>query len=150
MYAVLGIVFGVGLAAALALVALTENMNHFHSPSDVRAGKAVVGREFRLGGVVQEGSVVRAPDSLEVEFLVTDRLHTVPMRYHGILPDLFREGQSVIGIGRLDESGRFVAHTVLAKHDETYMPPEVAEAIARGKAAKAAGAAATAAAEPAP
>ena len=136
------VILGVGIATAIVLTALKQNLQHFYSPSDVLAGSAPsADRKFRLGGVVLEGSVARAGDSLLVKFLVTDRFKTLPVEYTGILPDLFREGQSVVATGTLRSDGTFVANEVLAKHDENYMPKEVAEAIAKAKAAKAAQAA---------
>lgn len=122
-----------GIAATLVTLALQENMTYLHSPSETRAGTVPVSSAFRMGGVVKEGSVERTPGSLEVRFQITDRIADYPVRYNGILPDLFREGQSVIARGRLD-GGQFVAEEVLAKHDETYMPPEVAEKIAESHA----------------
>lgn len=122
-----------GVAAALILTALNENLQHFVSPTDIAEGKAPTsGKRFRLGGVVLEGSVSRDPGSLAATFTVTDRFREQVVRYEGILPDLFREGQSVVATGTLQE-GRFVATEVLAKHDENYMPTEVADAIARAK-----------------
>lgn len=126
----------VGGATALALAALNQNVQHFYSPSDVAAGHAPDARLFRVGGLVEEKSVVRATDSLRVNFVVTDRFKTLPVEYTGILPDLFREGQSVVATGKLRDDGTFVASEVLAKHDENYMPREVADAIARAKAQK--------------
>lgn len=127
------ILLGVGAATALAISALGTNMNHFYSPSDILAGKAP-DRQFRIGGIVLEGSTERPPGTLKVNFMVTDRFREVPVRYEGILPDLFREGQSVIATGVLAADGAFEAREVLAKHDENYMPAEVADAIARAKA----------------
>lgn len=125
---------GAGAAVGLTLLALRNNIQHFFSPSDIVAGKAPAARSFRLGGIVQEGSVQRAPDSLRVRFTVTDRFHQQPVEYVGILPDLFKEGQSVVATGALDAATQlFKADQVLAKHDENYMPPEVADAIARAK-----------------
>lgn len=123
-------------ASALALTALNQNLQHFYSPSDILAGQAPADRRFRLGGLVEEGSVSRDTESLAVHFLVTDEFKTFPVSFNGILPDLFREGQSVVATGQLKE-GVFHADEVLAKHDENYMPKEVADAIARAKAAKA-------------
>jgi cytochrome c-type biogenesis protein CcmE len=120
-------------ATALALAALNQNLQHFYSPSDVKAGMAPAQRNFRLGGLVEEGSVARAGDSLKVRFLVTDRFEKTPVEFEGILPDLFKEGQSVVATGTLRGDGTFAAHEVLAKHDENYMPKEVADAIARAK-----------------
>ncbi|MDW8479771.1 MAG: cytochrome c maturation protein CcmE [Xanthomonadales bacterium] len=126
------------LGAALVLLALEENLQHFYSPTEVLEGRAPADRRFRLGGVVEEGSVSRSPSGLGVRFRVTDRFRAVGVDYEGILPDLFREGQSVVAIGRL-AGGRFRAEQVLAKHDENYMPKEVAEAIARARARAAEG-----------
>ena len=128
------VVLAVAAATALALAALNQNLQHFDSPSDVVAGLAPQQRNFRLGGLVEEGSVVRSGDSLKVRFVVTDRFRTTPVEFDGILPDLFREGQSVVATGTLRGDGSFAAHEVLAKHDENYMPKEVADAIARAKA----------------
>lgn len=122
----------VAAAAGLTVLALQQNMTYLYSPSEVDAGHAPEGARFRLGGVVLEDSIKRSSDSLDVEFTVTDRYHEMPVRYTGILPDLFREGQSIVATGSM-EDGRFVANEVLAKHDETYMPPEVADAIAKAK-----------------
>jgi len=137
LIAVALILLAVGIAAALTVTALQQNMTYLFSPSEVEAGKAPVAASFRLGGVVLEHSVQRDPSSLKVNFTVTDRFHDMPVEYTGILPDLFREGQSIVATGRI-ANGRFVAREVLAKHDETYMPKEVADAIAKAKAAKAA------------
>ena len=127
---------GLGIAAGFVVYALRENLQHFVSPSDIAAGKAPQGHRFRLGGVVLEGSVQRSPTSLEVEFIVTDRFKQIPVHFSGILPDLFREGQSVVATGTLEGEHRFLAEEVLAKHDENYMPAEVADAIAKAKAQK--------------
>jgi len=129
LLAVVAIVAGVGAATALAMLAFRDNLLYFYNPSQVLAGDAPPARTFRIGGMVTEGSVVRTPGSLEVRFLVTDFRHSVPVRYAGLLPDLFREGQGVIAHGRLNDAGEFVADEVLAKHDENYMPPEVAESL---------------------
>ena len=117
-----------GLALALVLVALRDTILFFHTPSDVTAKQLPAGQRFRLGGLVAEKSVKRGQGA-EVEFTVTDTLQTLPVRFKGVLPDLFREGQGVVAEGRLDAAGVFVADSVLAKHDETYMPPEVAKAL---------------------
>jgi cytochrome c-type biogenesis protein CcmE len=129
MLAVAAIVLGVGAATAVALQALNENLLYFYSPSQVMGGEAPTARSFRLGGLVTTGSVARTPGSMEVHFLVTDHAETIPVSYSGLLPDLFREGQGVIARGKLREDGTFVAEEVLAKHDENYMPPEVAESL---------------------
>jgi cytochrome c-type biogenesis protein CcmE len=124
-----GIVAGVSIAAALALTAFRQNVTFFFIPSQVIAGKVPVDEHFRLGGMVSKGSVHRMPGSLEVRFTVTDFKHDVPVMYSGVLPDLFREGQGVIAHGHLNPDGVFVADEVLAKHDEKYMPPQMAEQI---------------------
>ena len=124
----------VAVAAALTVMALQQNMTYLFSPSEVHAGNVPGDGRFRLGGVVEEHSIQRSGDSLKVDFVVTDRFQTIPVEYTGILPDLFREGQSVVATGAM-QGGHFVATEVLAKHDETYMPKEVADAIAKAKAA---------------
>jgi len=124
----------VAVAAALTVMALQQNMTYLFSPSEVHAGNVPGDGRFRLGGVVEEHSIQRSGDSLKVAFVVTDRFQTIPVEYTGILPDLFREGQSVVATGAM-QGGHFVATEVLAKHDETYMPKEVADAIAKAKAA---------------
>lgn len=129
--AVLLIIFGVGLAATVAFNALQENMLFFVSPSDVAEQSLPAGKRFRLGGLVALDSVARAADSLAVIFVVTDGLASIDVRFDGILPDLFREGQGIIAIGELTTDGHFEASEVLAKHDENYMPPEVADALER-------------------
>jgi cytochrome c-type biogenesis protein CcmE len=118
------------LAAALVLVALKDAIVFFNSPSDVVEKQIPPGKRFRLGGLVKPGSVVRA-DNLTVRFDVTDGTRAIPVAYTGILPDLFREGQGVVAEGSLDAAGLFRADTVLAKHDETYMPKEVVDALKR-------------------
>jgi cytochrome c-type biogenesis protein CcmE len=129
------IVCGVGLAGALALRAFRENVMFYFDPSKVAAGEVKPGQHFRLGGMVVKGSVQRQPGSLEVKFVVTDFAHTVPVSYANVLPDLFREGAGVVALGRIDSHGVFVADEVLAKHDEKYMPPEVARSLKAGQAA---------------
>jgi cytochrome c-type biogenesis protein CcmE len=121
---------GLGTATALALTAFEDNLVFFYSPSDL-AAQHVGERSFRLGGLVEENSVKRLPDGLTIEFRVTDTAQTVPVTYSGIVPDLFREGQGVVAEGRMRPDGVFVAREVLAKHDENYMPPEVADALNR-------------------
>jgi cytochrome c-type biogenesis protein CcmE len=129
LIAVLVIVIGVGVAATIAFRALNENMLFFISPSDVKAQSLPAGKRFRLGGLVVDNSVNRAVDSLKVNFEVTDGPASVAVSFDGILPDLFREGQGIIAIGALAPDGHFEASEVLAKHDEEYMPPEVADAL---------------------
>lgn len=122
-------VAGVGLAAMIGLKAFNENITLFRSPSDIMAGAVKEGTRFRIGGMVVENSVQRRTDNLDINFELTDRVNTVPVSFTGILPDLFREGQGIVAMGQLDDKGVFVASEVLAKHDENYMPPEVAEAL---------------------
>ena len=129
LFAVVAILVGVAAAAALAMLAFEENLLYFYSPSQVAAGEAPRGRTFRIGGLVTPGSLQRTDGTLEIRFVVTDNRESMPVRYAGLLPDLFREGQGVIAHGRFGESGEFVADEVLAKHDENYMPPEVAETL---------------------
>jgi cytochrome c-type biogenesis protein CcmE len=128
MTLVIGIVVGVGIAAALGMQAFRKNVMFFFDPSQIVAGEAPQGERFRLGGMVEKGSVVKTEGTLDIQFLVTDFKHTVPVKYSGILPDLFREGQGVVAHGRL-QNGTFVADEILAKHDEKYMPPEVAKSL---------------------
>ncbi len=129
LLAVLAILVGVGAATALAMRAFDDNLLYFYNPTQVLAGDAPDGRTFRIGGMVTEGSLKRTEGTLAVQFVVTDYRHSVPVRYEGLLPDLFREGQGVIAHGHMTPSGEFVADEVLAKHDENYMPPEVAESL---------------------
>jgi len=128
MALVLSIVAGVSVAAWLGMQAFRSNVMFFFDPSQIVAGAAPAGERFRLGGMVEKGSVVKTAGTLDIQFLVTDFKHTVPVKYSGILPDLFREGQGVVAHGRM-QSGTFVADEILAKHDEKYMPPEVARSL---------------------
>ena len=121
------------VAAALILTAFEKNLMYFYSPSAVIAGEAPTGRKFRVGGLVVNGSVKRIPRSLTVEFTISDTVHEVTVEYEGILPDLFREGQGIVAHGKSRSDGIFEASEVLAKHDENYMPPEVASALAAAK-----------------
>ncbi len=129
LLAVVAIVAGVGAATILAILAFQDNLLYFYNPSQVIAGDVPGGRTFRIGGMVTEGSLKRTEGTLEVRFVVTDYQHSVPVRYEGLLPDLFHEGKGVVAHGRMTPSGEFVADEVLAKHDENYMPPEVAESL---------------------
>jgi cytochrome c-type biogenesis protein CcmE len=129
------------VAAALVLSAFRQNLVFFFTPSQVAANEAPQGRTFRIGGMVETGSVKRQADGLTVRFLVTDTAKSIPVVYRGALPDLFREGKGVVAQGRVGDDGVFVASEVLAKHDENYMPPEAADAVKRaheaaGKAAQ--------------
>jgi len=130
---VLFLVAGLAIAVALTTYALRQNINLFYDPTEIAAGNAPQEVRIRAGGMVEEGSVNRDPDSLEVQFRVTDYSASVPVQYKGILPDLFAEGQGVVAMGRLDAEGLFVADQVLAKHDENYMPPEVADSLERAE-----------------
>ncbi len=127
------LIAGVGGAVALALNALNENINLFYSPSQVALGEAPEGTTFRLGGMVVEGSVKRNDKDLDVSFDLTDTAQVVTVTYNGILPDLFREGQGIVTTGSM-QNGEFFAQQVLAKHDETYMPPEVSDALKKANA----------------
>ena len=120
-----------GAATALTLNAFRSNLVFFFSPSQIAAKEAPVAQVFRLGGLVERGSIQRERDGMTIRFIVTDTARGVPVVYHGLLPDLFREGKGVVARGRLGEDGIFVANEVLAKHDENYMPPEAADALRR-------------------
>ncbi|HEX4242309.1 MAG TPA: cytochrome c maturation protein CcmE [Steroidobacteraceae bacterium] len=129
LYVVLAILGGVAASVALAVMASRENIMFYYDPSQVAAGKAPEAKRFRIGGMVVKGSVERKPGDLHVRFVLTDFAHQVPVEYDKVLPDLFREGQGIIAHGTLDSRGVFVADEVLAKHDEKYMPPEVAASL---------------------
>lgn len=122
-------VSGIAIGVSFALKSLNENIMFFFSPSEVAEGKAPQNRLFRIGGMVVDGTVNRPGEGLTVMFDLTDNAESVTVEYTGILPDLFREGQGIVANGRLNSNGAFVAEEVLAKHDETYMPPEVAAAM---------------------
>lgn len=124
---------GVALATILALTAISQNMMYFYSPSQIKSGVAPTGATIRVGGLVVDGSVSRKEDGLTVAFDLTDTVEQVSVRYTGILPDLFREGQGIVAIGKLNGDGVVMADEVLAKHDEKYMPPEVADALKMAK-----------------
>nr|WP_298414855.1 cytochrome c maturation protein CcmE [uncultured Halomonas sp.] len=128
----LGLATLAAIAVGLVLYSLSSNINLFFSPEQIAKGEAPLERQIRAGGMVKEGSVQRDKESLDVSFVVTDYASDVEVRYSGILPDLFREGQGVVVVGKLEEGGMLRAGQVLAKHDENYMPPEVAEAM-KGK-----------------
>ncbi|NLC21688.1 MAG: cytochrome c maturation protein CcmE [Halomonadaceae bacterium] len=129
LFMFLGLVSLAAIAVGLTLYALRSNINLFFSPVQIVAGDAPFERQLRAGGMVREGSVSRNPDSLDVEFTVTDYVEDVRVHYSGILPDLFREGQGVVVVGQLQQDGWIKADQVLARHDENYMPPEVADAL---------------------
>jgi cytochrome c-type biogenesis protein CcmE len=129
MFVILGLVSLTAIAVGLTLYALRSNINLFFSPVQIAQGNAPIERTIRAGGMVKEGSVSRDPDNLNVEFKVTDYVDDLNVYYSGILPDLFREGQGVVVVGQLQADGRLRADEVLARHDENYMPPEVAQAL---------------------
>jgi cytochrome c-type biogenesis protein CcmE len=129
LYVVLAILGGVAASASLALVASRDNLMYYYDPSQVIAGQAPADKRFRIGGMVVKGSVTRAAGDLQVRFVLSDFAHEVPVEYSGVLPDLFREGQGIIAHGTMNAHGAFVADEVLAKHDEKYMPPEVAASL---------------------
>ena len=129
--AIVGGLVTLGVATALVLAALQENLTLFVTPSDIAANKAPQGRTFRIGGMVEKGSVKR--DGVEVRFVVTDTAKAIPVLYRGSLPDLFREGKGVVAQGTLGADGVFQAREVLAKHDENYMPPEAAHAVEKAQ-----------------
>jgi len=132
VFVALGLVL-LGVTAALVLNAFRSNLVFFFSPTQVANKEAPVNKTFRLGGLVEQGSLKRLPDGVTVSFVVTDTGKSIPVRYKGILPDLFREGKGVVAQGRLEADGVFQAQEVLAKHDENYMPPEAADAIAKAQ-----------------
>jgi cytochrome c-type biogenesis protein CcmE len=132
LMAVILILLGVSIASAFMLTAFKENILFFKSPSEILAGDYPKARNFRVGGMVKKDSIVKSTTSLEIEFEVTDYEKDVTVKYTGLLPDLFREDQGMIAIGRLDSDGIFQAEEILAKHDEKYMPPEVAS-LMKGK-----------------
>jgi cytochrome c-type biogenesis protein CcmE len=144
LWLVLGIVGGVALAGGLALRSFQQNVMFYFDPTGIATGQVKSGQRFRLGGMVEKGTLKRQPGSLQVRFVVTDFKNSVPVTFDNVLPDLFREGAGVVAHGRLDASGVFVADEVLAKHDEKYMPPEVARSLQQGMAAAGTGGAANA------
>ena len=131
LFFVLSGLIALGLAATLILSALKENLVFFYSPSDLQTKTVQPKERIRIGGLVEEGSVKKSETGLEVAFRVTDLEHSIAVRYRGLLPDLFREGQGIVAEGSLQADGIFEASRVLAKHDENYMPPEVADALKR-------------------
>ena len=140
MTLVVGIVAGVALAGGLALRAFQENVAFYFDPTKVANGGVKTGQRFRLGGMVVKGSVQRTAGTLDINFVVTDYQHTVPVYYNKVLPNLFKEGSGMVADGRLDARGVFVADEVLAKHDEKYMPPALKKSLEQGQVATANGA----------
>lgn len=129
LFIILAILAGVGIAVALALSALQQNINLFYTPTQIASGEAPQDTRIRAGGLVEVGSVKRSSDTLDTDFVVTDGAASVTIRYSGILPDLFREGQGIVAMGKVNADGVLIADQVLAKHDENYMPPEVMQAL---------------------
>ncbi len=129
LLSVVFIIIGIAAATTLALKAFEENLLYFYSPSQISDGEAPTNRTFRIGGLVVVNSIERDPETLAVRFVLTDTLHKINVIYDGILPDLFKEGQGIVANGKLQADGTFAASEVLAKHDENYMPPEVAYAL---------------------
>jgi cytochrome c-type biogenesis protein CcmE len=127
---------GLGIATALVLNAFQKNLVFFFSPTQVVAKEAPIGKSFRIGGLVEKGTVKRENDGLTVHFIVTDTVNKIPVVYKGILPDLFKEGAGCVAQGHVDANGVFYAESVLAKHDENYMPPQAGEAIDKAKATR--------------
>ena len=130
------VLLGVSVATVLGLTAFEENLLYFYSPTQIKNGEAPSERSFRVGGLVVAGTVVRSQESLLVKFDLTDNAEVMTVEYSGILPDLFREGQGIVAMGSLNDKNVFVADEVLAKHDENYMPPEVADALKAAEQAK--------------
>lgn len=126
---VVSILVGLAIACGLMFYALRQNINLFFTPQQVMAGEAPLDTQMRVGGLVEEGSVVRDQQTLDVQFVLTDGKGSFTVHYQGILPDLFREGQGIVALGKLNADGVVVADEVLAKHDEKYMPPEVTKAL---------------------
>ncbi len=143
MFIVVGVA-GVGLAVLLVLNALKSNVSLYFTPTQVMNKEAPQGRSFRIGGLVEVGSVQREKDGLSVKFMITDTVKSMPVMYKGILPDLFKEGKGVVAQGKMEADGVMHADEVLAKHDENYMPPEAADALKRAQSATSAVAAASA------
>jgi len=135
----MGILGGVAASVSLAVMASRQNIMFYYDPTQVATGHAPPDKRFRIGGMVVKGSVQRKPGDLQVRFVLTDFAHQVPVEYTGVLPDLFREGQGIIAHGTIGPDGAFVADEVLAKHDEKYMPPEVAASLKQKGAGKPAG-----------
>jgi len=129
---------GLALSAGLVLSAFQKNLVFFYTPSQVASNEAPVGKSFRIGGLVEKGSVKREADGVSVQFVVTDTAKSIPVVYRGILPDLFKEGKGVVTQGKIGPDGKFRAEEVLAKHDENYMPPAAQDALNQATAKKAA------------
>ncbi len=133
MIAVGVLLTGMAITAVLLISAFRQNLLYFYTPTQIANGEAAIDKGIRIGGLVKDGSLQRTEGTLDISFLVTDRVNEIPVKYSGILPDLFREGQGIVARGKMDENGVFVAEEVLAKHDENYMPPEAQDALDAAK-----------------
>jgi len=136
MIAVGVLLTGMAITAVLLISAFRQNLLYFYTPTQIANGEAAIDKGIRIGGLVKDGSLQRTEGTLEISFLVTDKVNEIPVKYSGILPDLFREGQGIVARGKMDENGVFVAEEILAKHDENYMPPEAQDALDAAKTLK--------------
>ena len=136
MIAVGVLLTGMAITAVLLISAFRQNLLYFYTPTQIANGEAAIDKGIRIGGLVKDGSLQRTEGTLEISFLVTDKVNEIPVKYSGILPDLFREGQGIVARGKMDANGVFVAEEILAKHDENYMPPEAQDALDAAKTLK--------------
>ncbi len=136
MIAVGVLLTGMAITAVLLISAFRQNLLYFYTPTQIANGEAAIDKGIRIGGLVKDGSLQRTEGTLEISFLVTDKVNEIPVKYSGILPDLFREGQGIVARGKMDVNGVFVAEEILAKHDENYMPPEAQDALDAAKTLK--------------
>ena len=136
MITVIALLVGMGITAVLLITAFKQNLLYFYTPTQIANGEASVDKGIRVGGLVMDGSLKRTKGTLDISFLVTDKVNQIPVKYTGILPDLFREGQGIVARGKMDANGNFVAEEILAKHDENYMPPEAQDALDAAKTLK--------------
>ena len=136
MIAVAVLMTGMAITAVLLISAFRQNLLYFYTPTQIANGEAAIDKGIRIGGLVKDGSLQRTDGTLEIRFLVTDKVNDIPVQYSGILPDLFREGQGIVARGKMDTDGVFVAEEILAKHDENYMPPEAQDALDAAKTLK--------------
>lgn len=132
LYTILALLVGISIGLGIALFALRQNINLFYTPTQIKNGDAPIGTQIRAGGMVVENSILRSKTDLGVSFIVTDYEKDLQVKYNGVLPDLFREGQGIVVLGKLDNTKTLIATQVLAKHDEQYMPPEVANSLKKG------------------
>jgi cytochrome c-type biogenesis protein CcmE len=136
MITVAALVIGMGITAVLLVTAFKQNLMYFYTPTQIANGEAAIDKSIRIGGLVMDGSLKRTDGTLDINFEVTDKANQVPVKYTGILPDLFREGQGIVARGKMNAEGFFVADEILAKHDENYMPPEAQDALDAAKTLK--------------